>query len=827
MKKITLLIYILFSIIIFAEKGMYSDKIYFSSKMSSDIAVKDVAEGFSDIYMTSVPASLYEGLSKETRDKLDVYSVPSGSWSLVLNPKPNKAPYQNQYEGKTEFNPFAIKDFRYAMNFLINRKYIVDEIQNGQGGYTFTPATPGQPNAWRLELVANRLGFTAEGNEEMALKSMQNALVAAALESENKDRLVFRDNLWYFDNEAVTIRFIIRVDDPEGRMKLGKYVSDLLEKLGIKVEKLHWDRIKAVQSVYYDDPAKMNWHMYTESWLAGSTYINWAVPVLYHLSPIYNGMPGWGQEDWWNYENEEIEKISSDIRNKSILEMDEHWDRISKLTKLGLNDAVRIFLTYQNSYYIANKNRLLERMPYGLGHGLGRLSLENAKTKDKTLKVVQLSAAGGLFASPWDPIGSTGFSDTYSVTVVTTVFDREIVETPFGTFEQRRAKILENESKPYKDENGEIKGRLEVDSDATIYDPKTHKYKEIGTGHYAITKTKYKIDFGKWHHGRKIDVNDYIYADAFVYEWTYKIDENDKTFDSQYSAYFKDGIEKNATGWKINPDNTFTIWSKTYFPPVNETDAGAGAPGLSVISSSRPGYAVPWEILEAISLLITDGSKSKTVYGLAQKDGIDPIDLKNPKFVKDLKEKLLEMIEKKHIPIMLTGKVSIEKAISNYQLAIKWINEKGHGLIGYGPYFLNKINIGTGSVELLAFRDKDYPFEAKDFEKIYKKEMVKIDYLDYEELISAGDNLEIELALSLVQFPETKSIKTTKATCKLLFLIGDDLHEFKSSIIEGKIKFLIPSEFTENLEEGDYTFITMATLDGLFTDTSTGTVSVF
>ena len=33
--------------------------------------------------------------------------------------------------GKTVFNPFAIREVRFALNFLMNRKYIVDEITGG------------------------------------------------------------------------------------------------------------------------------------------------------------------------------------------------------------------------------------------------------------------------------------------------------------------------------------------------------------------------------------------------------------------------------------------------------------------------------------------------------------------------------------------------------------------------------------------------------------------------------------------------------------------------------------------------------------------------
>jgi hypothetical protein len=132
---------------------------------------------------------------------MDIYSVPSLTYTLFVNPYPNEAPYVGEVNGKDFFNVMAINEFRYALNDLINRQYIVDEILGGAGGQMLSMATPGQPATYKYGLVANKLGLSFEGNETRALEVMKKAFEDAAKIPENQGRLVNRDGKWYFDGE--------------------------------------------------------------------------------------------------------------------------------------------------------------------------------------------------------------------------------------------------------------------------------------------------------------------------------------------------------------------------------------------------------------------------------------------------------------------------------------------------------------------------------------------------------------------------------------------------------------------------------------------------
>ncbi|MCX7656501.1 MAG: ABC transporter substrate-binding protein, partial [Treponemataceae bacterium] len=255
-----------------AKNGPIVDKVIYDVRMDQTIAIKDTAEGKTDVFFTGLNAGTFFGIQKTDLDKLSVYAVPSGSWSLLLNPIPNQAPYTfKTKEGKEIFNPLAIQEVRYALNWLIDRKKIVDEVLKGSGEPMFTAMTPGQPGTYRFNLIPAKLGMTARGNEKRALDDIEKAMQAAANMPANKGKLVKSGQWWTYNGEPVTIKFMIRVDDPTGRLPMGRYVADQIEKTGIKVERLEYDRSKAAKLAYYSDPADWQWSMYTEGWGAGAT----------------------------------------------------------------------------------------------------------------------------------------------------------------------------------------------------------------------------------------------------------------------------------------------------------------------------------------------------------------------------------------------------------------------------------------------------------------------------------------------------------------------------------------------------------------------------
>ncbi|HOO74316.1 MAG TPA: ABC transporter substrate-binding protein [Tepiditoga sp.] len=822
-KALTFLLVIIVAAAAFAVNGGYPDKIYFSVKNQEEIAARDVAEGVSDVFLQSVPGSIFYGLDKSIRDKLDVYSVPAGSWALFVNNIPNVAPYQVTVNDTTYFNPMAIQQVRFALNYLINRKYVVDEIQSGAAQPRYTQATVGQPNAYKINLVADKFGFTPEGNQEKAFQMIDEAMAEAAKDPANKGRLVKGNQFWMFDGEPVTIKFIIRVDDPEGRLKLGNYVSDLIEASGIKVERLLYERSKASNIAYYEDPALYNWNIYTEGWGGGDTYVWWYTSTMQYYTSLWGFQPGGATEGWWNFVDEEADYYANKAYTGKVLTEEEYWDCLVKATELGLQDATRIFVTDEMSFFVANKDRFTERMPYGLGNGLNRLSTENAKVKDNILRTVQFAAKGGLFMSTWDPVGADGFSDLYSGFITDLVFDRTFTNSPFGESVPLRAYVISTDNKVEKDAEGNLVGLLDVPADAVNYNHVTKSWEPVGEGVKAFTTTTAGYKWGKWHHGRDFNMDDIIYAQAFAADWTYKEDASDKEYDSSFAEYWKDTLENVNVGFVFNADDTITSYFDYNFPPDRMTQAISGILSPKVMGASKDGYSVPWELTEALALLVTEGSESGTIYGFTQDGDIEEVDLKNLECVDDIKAKLQDMISEKHVPASLADRVTPDEAVADYKLVLDFINKYGHPVIGMGPYYIAKMDFDNDFIELDAFRD-GYPIEQGSLNQYLYRERLRIDRIEIPEFAMGGMDLEFGIKASVVEFPSEKSELAEKGDVKLIIATDQGERTFDAKLVSpGNFKVNVDATELYDINPGTYTVIVTATLDG-FTSTQTSSL---
>ncbi len=75
------------------KNGPAVDKVIYTVSMDETLAMKDIVEGKADVFFQAVPPNILRTLNDADKAKLDIYSVPSGSWSLLVNPIPDKAPY--------------------------------------------------------------------------------------------------------------------------------------------------------------------------------------------------------------------------------------------------------------------------------------------------------------------------------------------------------------------------------------------------------------------------------------------------------------------------------------------------------------------------------------------------------------------------------------------------------------------------------------------------------------------------------------------------------------------------------------------------------------
>ena len=807
---------LLISSVALAEKGPMPDKIYFDVRMQQDIGIQDTAQGKTDVFFYGLDGSLVAGLDKATLAKLELYAIPSGTWSLEFNPYPNKAPYQVKVNGKEYFNPFAIKEIRYAMNWLINRQYIVDEILKGAGGTMMTMATPGQPGTYKYNLVSSKLGMTPQGDQAKALADIEAAMKKAAALAENKGKLEKKGNWWTFNDQPISIKFLIRVDDPDGRAKEGEYVAQQIEKAGIKVERVMWDRVKCINTTRNTNPADYEWSIYTEGWGAGATRAFWEHIVAQMYAPWYGNMPGGANPDVWNYEQGRIDELTKKAYQGNFLTEKEYWDAILEAQELGLKDSVRVYVCYQTQFYVANKARFNSRMAYGLGDGLNRWSLVTADTKDGVLKATQYSARGGLFMGAWDPVGADGFDDVYANYIADPLYDSSMTESPVSALNiPVRCIPTSTDTKVHRDAKGEVVGDIKADPKAVTWDSKNKKWKEIGAGKVAMTKSTYKFRFGKYHHGVQESLVDYMYSNAFSEDWLREDTPGDAFYDAEYASRMEPSSETGVGVIYDLKNQTATNFYNYNFPPSKDRVASNGALGFSVTASGHS-IGVTWEVIDALARMVAKGSKSGTAYSFsASKEGTVEVDVLRASCVADIKAELQKMVAENYVPVYIKDFLKPADAVKRYQAAIKFIDSYGHAYISNGPFYLAKYDAKANYAELRANRDASYPFDTTYWQKLFKTTCLTIDKIEVPVLNVIGKDINVKVSVSETIYPDDSSKPATKGDVTVMLLTDKGEHKFTAKRVgNGIYQATIPAAQTKALKAGTYTVLAIASATG-------------
>jgi len=808
-----------------SQNGPIVDKVIFSVRMEESLAVRDVIAGTADVYWQAVAPSILRTLSDADRAKLDFYSVPSGSWSLMVNPIPNQAPYTWTVNGTTEFNPFAIREVRFALNFLIDRKKLVDEILYGAGEPTFTAMTPGQPGTYRYNLLASKFGFTATGNERKAIADIDAAMTAASNLPENRGKLVKRGQFWQYNGKDIAIKFMIRVDDPNGRLLSGRYIADQIEKAGIKVDRLEYDRSKASSLAYYSDPANYDWHLYTEGWGAGATRAWWDVSVSQMYAPYYGYMAGGAEEENWNYTNDRIDELAKKGYFGQYLTEDEYWKGNIEAVELGLSEACRIFLVTQFDNFIANKDRFNNRFAYGLGDGPNHWSIRTADVKadtdgqfkgQKVLRVVQFSARGSLFMNAWDPVGTQGFNDVYASGIMAACCDPSTFSAPNSAADTPLATKYDKtgyKTAPVINEDGEMGGTLPVPATAVKWSPETNTWKAVGNGVTAAATGMGSLLPFKWHHGEETSLIDTRYASAFAQKLATKLGPNDKFYDSSYASYYEEALKQDK-GSVFNSDGTVTNYTDYFFAPDDSvTLASAAAVGYKAGNPGRESV-VPWEIYEALLYLVGEGSASGTVYSFSQSDVTTEVDVIAPACVADIKAKLQEFVSKNHVPASIKDYISAADAVKRYNAAIAFINKYGHALIGNGPFIVSEVNTTANSVTLEA--NRNYYYKSDYWPNYFKQEITRIENVRAPANPSKSSDAVFDISVSSFVYPEANTTPLTnkgKVELRLQLPNGGEKVYSAAFARAGQFTGTIPASDMASLAAGQsYTVVIMSSI---------------
>lgn len=800
------------------EEGELIKEINMEIRTKRSTGIGDTGEGTLNLFMQPVAGSQFEGISEEMSENLGRISSAGSYNNLYFNPAGEK--YTTDVGGERQFNPYSIRKFRYAMNWIVDRQKIAEEMYGGYAEVRPTSLSAGAPNYDEyVQPLVDEHGITPTGNFEKAKTMIEDALTSAMEDPDLKGEL--RKNevedapagyWWEYKGpnqdefSRVTVDVLIRIED--ARQQIGEYYCDQLEKVGIDSNRNNWERSKAINTAWYTNPADQQWHVYTGGWGAsGNSYFN-RFSAFQMYAPFYAFMPGgFAGPDAWKYQHEELDKYGSAIADGRLESKDQYWEYFQKCIDMGLEESVRVFLTTTFDYYPYNDDSVTSYVPDAKIGWSSIWTANTMKTTDGVLDVAQYASQGSLFMDNWNFVA--GASDTYSQRLLRLMRGNSNWMHPQnGRYTPLRGEWTNVEQDYSFNDDNELQTNLEVPDDAVYYDTEAKEWKPVPEDTTAATSATYDWKFSKFHDGHMMDDSDLVASYAWSKEWAYQDGEDDPKYQSSYSGQVKESYE-NIKGVVWHGDGKFTVYGDYTFP--DESLIGMYY-NIDVFK--------PWQVDYAAGELVASDEPSPVLeesYTWTQSEGSEWVHFISESQGQDFKAEMQNMVENNNIPPYLKEEnnspapVSPEELESEVESINSFYDEYGHHYSSIGRFVLTEYDPDNKVMNFKRFDqvvdNPEYPFEWDHWSETLKVTNLQIGNIQVPTEANMGDEIEISISAQRVQsFPteESEPAEEGDVTVQLVDN-GDTIYETNAQVSEpGTFTASIPSSETEGLSEGSY-----------------------
>ncbi len=725
----------------FAEKSTFFDSVKFIQYLDENTALEEVRNGNLDVYYYRISSDRLE--SNQAREGLQVFDSTGGSYSILVNPAESE-----------KFNPFSSKEIRFALNYLVDRKLIVNELMGGYGAPIISYYSPSDPEY--LTIIEELETFSFKYNPALAEK-----IISEELKKRGANKI---DEKWEIDSKPIEITIFIRSDDPV-RKSIGEILAVELQRIGFTVKKDFGDLNKAFVVVYGSNPSDLKWSLYTEGW-GRSSFVKYdSVGLGQMYSPWFSSMPGFNDPTYWNYENDKLDEITQKIYTGDFKTAEERSQLIQEAVVEGVNESVRIFLASKIDQYVVNEK--VSGIVNDFGAGVpSRFTPINAKSDSNEFVI----GVKQLYQGAWNPV--MGLTDSYSRHIWGIVSDPGVFKHPFtGETFPVRAK--------WQVETAGPENKLAIPIETKIWNPTLQKWKNVSPNTLATSKVTFDFEFGNWHNGQKMDMNDILHSLYFTIEWGTQIDEKDRTFDTEFTPRAAQSIQT-IIGVNLIDENTIEVYVDYWHFDEGEIASWA------VLWNS-----IPWEISSAMEKAVIDGKVSFSRSGATSKN-VSWLSLIIPNDANIIKSYLQEYRDDRFIPVSLDDIQSQEYYQKRYESSIEWIESKNHAVISNGPFYLESYTPESRTITVKAFDDDSYPFRIGEWAKFEKAEVPTITKVEMKKVIQKGVKFDILVGADNSDF--------------ILYFLTNSKGSIISSktlkLNEGSITISIPVEITKELGLG-------------------------
>ncbi len=765
-----------------ARTGAWVDSLVFTVQEDADLAVAQLEGGDIDIYAYSVSDP---ELFKKVKENPDLnYAEAFGAYTeLTFNPVgPEYA------EG--ELNPFSSAKVREAMNWLIDRNFIVEEIYGGLAIPKFLPITSAFPDYARYVDSVRSLESKYAYDLDKAKGIIEEEMTAMGAE------LV--DDKWTYNGDPVTIKLVIRTEDE--RKEIGDYVANQLEAVGFTVERMYKNRTEASALWIRTDPAEGQWTVYTGGWI--TTAIDRDQGGNFSFFYTDRGIP---VPLWQAYTpSEAFDEVSLKLENNDFATMDERGELFRQAMDLALQDSVRVWIADQLSFspYSADVSVTADLAGGISGAQVYPYTVRRDGEEGGVVKIAQ----PGLLVEPWNPLGGTNW--IYDTMPQRAAGEFAVIADPFtGLSWPNRidkaeldvksglpvTKTLDWVDLTFEDEIV-VPDDAWVDWDAEnqTFITAADKYTETVTANTksVVYYPEGMFDTVTWQDGSPLSLGDFIMGMILTFD---RGKEASPIYD-EAAVPDLDSFLSHFKGVRIVSTDPLVI--ETY-------DDQYALDAENSISDWWPYYTygqAPWHTL-AVAYKAEENKELAFSTDKADALEVEWMGLLSGPSLDVLKTKLDEAAGEGFVPYAatLSEYISEDEAAARYENLGKFYDEYGHFWVNSGPFIIKGVFPVEGSLELV--RNDAYPDPADKWLRFSEPKIAEVT-LDGPGRVTIGEDATFDVAVTFEDEPyPADEISEVKY---LVFDSNGDLVATGSAeaVEDGAYQVILGGDITSEMDPG-------------------------
>jgi|GEM_PF-683758 len=591
-------------------------------------------------------------------------------------------------------NPFSVARIREAVNYLVDRVYIVHAILNGSAYPKWVPLVRFRPEYYRYQYTIRSIEQEYSYNFSKAESIIREEMIKLGASYNSTE------GKWYYKGNPVVIKFLIMVEDERffimfvyETFRIGNYVADQLEKLGFTVQRIYvnfFDFWTLIRNNLTDG----QWHVYTYFGIKTDVSRDDAEVWAYFYTPL--GIPEFVIVEQLKqvYKPDPIfYEVAVKLWNGNYSCFGERDALMERAIVLSLKDSIRVWLADVYGYVIYRKELNIDA---GDAYRLWWC---------RTLKWV--NGSGGrvvadqyVFSMPWNPVVKSIW--IYDFDVMSCTLNYAFIDHHNGLPAPdmvQSVSVYALKELPIASSwvNLTFVDRIDVPPDAWYaYNVSGGRIVTAGEAGISSAKVKVVVNYGdvigkiRYHDGSNMSLADWILPWLLNF---YRRDPNSPLYDQSATS-------GRVISWRITSTSPLVI---EYYGNDTFTDA-------EVVAARYAEWPnIPWHVY-AIGIRAEEKGLLAFSRSKADEKGVEWMDyVGDPTFSSShaiLARMLNESLETNYIPFreFMSQYITAEEAQARYQALSSWFQAHRHFWVGDGPFYLDIADVDAHIAFLKANR---------------------------------------------------------------------------------------------------------------------------